>query len=64
MVKDIIKFYKTFQTGKPDPTISIRQYLENHQYSKEFIDYHFIPLISISGLRLIKILLTNHYQAL
>ena len=46
MVKDIIKFYKTFQTGKPDPTISIRQYLENHQYSKEFIDYHFIPLIS------------------
>ena len=46
MVNDIIKFYKTFQTGKPDPKISIRQYLENHQYSKEFIDYHFIPLIS------------------
>jgi predicted NAD/FAD-binding protein len=46
MVKDIIKFYKTFQIGKPDPKISIRQYLESHQYSKEFIDYHFIPLIS------------------
>ena len=46
MVKDIIKFYKTFQTGKPNPKISIRQYLENHHYSEEFIHYHFIPLIS------------------
>ena len=46
MVKDIIKFYKTFQTGKPDPKISIREYLKSHRYSKEFIDFHFIPLIS------------------
>jgi len=46
MVKDIIKFYKTFQTGKPDPKISIREYLQSHRYSKEFINFHFIPLIS------------------
>ena len=46
MIKDIIKFYKTFQTGKPDQKISIRQYLDRHHYSKEFIEFHFIPLIS------------------
>ena len=40
MLKDIIKFYKTFQTGKPDPKISIREYLQSHRYSKEFIDFH------------------------
>jgi len=46
MIKDIIKFYKTFQTRKPDQKISIRQYLDRHHYSKEFIEFHFIPLIS------------------
>ena len=46
MVRDIIKFYKTFQKGKADPKISLRQYLDKNNYSKEFIDFHFIPLIS------------------
>ena len=59
MVKDIIKFYKTFQTGKPDQKISIREYLKSHRYSKEFIDFHFIPLISSIWSTLIKILLIN-----
>ena len=46
MIKDIVKFYKTFQNNKPDQSISIRQYLDRHHYSKEFIEFHFIPLIS------------------
>ena len=46
MLKDIVKFYKTFQNNKPDQSISIRQYLDRHHYSKEFIEFHFIPLIS------------------
>jgi len=46
MLKDILFFYKKFQTKNISSDISIRQYLETQKYSQEFIYNHFLPLIS------------------
>ena len=46
MLKDIVKFYKTFQNKNISSDISIRQYLETKKFSNEFVYNHFLPLIS------------------
>ena len=46
MLIDIVYFYKTFQNKNISSNISIRQYLETKRYSSEFINNHFLPLIS------------------
>ena len=46
MLKDIVYFYKYFQNNNVTSSISIRQYLESKKFSSEFINNHFLPLIS------------------
>ena len=46
MLKDIIYFYKYFQNNSIASSVSIRQYLESKKFSDEFINNHFLPLIS------------------
>ena len=46
MLKDIIYFYKYFQNNSIASPVSIRQYLESKKFSDEFINNHFLPLIS------------------
>jgi len=46
MLKDILYFYKKFQTKNISSDITIRQYLETQKFSQEFIYNHFLPLIS------------------
>ena len=46
MIKDIIRFYKKFQTNVPNSTITVEDYCINNNYSKSFIEFHLLPLIS------------------
>ena len=46
MLIDIIYFYKSFQKKNVTDEISIKQYLDNKNFSNEFIYNHFLPLIS------------------
>ena len=64
MLKDIVKFYKTFQNNKPDQSISIRQYLDRHHYQKNLSNFISVLLFPAFGLRLIKIPWINLYQVL
>ena len=46
MLKDIVFFYKKFQNSNVSTNLSIKDYLNTHTYSDEFINNHFLPLIS------------------
>lgn len=46
MLIDIVRFYKTAPgfLKKPDPEVSLEQYLQKHHYSKSFIENHIFPM--------------------
>ena len=47
MFKDIIKFYKSCdQINKYDEKITLGQFLEKRKWSKEFINFHLVPMVS------------------
>jgi len=47
MFKDIIKFYKSCdQINKYDKKITLGQFLEKKKWSKEFINFHLVPMVS------------------
>ena len=47
MFFDIIKFYKKFDNfNELDEEITLGDYLKKEKVSKEFIDYHLIPMVS------------------
>ena len=47
MFKDIIKFYKSCdQINKYDEKITLGQFLEKKKWSKEFINFHLVPMVS------------------
>ena len=46
MLKDIVFFYKKFQKSNVSTELSIKDYLNTHSYSQEFINNHLLPLIS------------------
>ena len=47
MFKDIIKFYKSCdQLNKYDKKITLGQFLEKKKWSKEFINFHLVPMVS------------------
>ena len=46
MIKDIIRFYKKFQKKSPIPNITLEDYCIQNNYSKAFMDFHLLPLIS------------------
>ena len=46
MIKDIFRFYKKFQKNSSVPNITIEDYCVQNNYSKAFIDFHLLPLIS------------------
>ena len=46
MIIDIIRFYKKFQTTTNVPEMTIEDYCLKNNYSKAFINFHLLPLIS------------------
>ena len=47
MVFDIVKFYKKFDNSKEiHEEITLGEYLNKENHSKEFINYHLIPMVS------------------
>jgi predicted NAD/FAD-binding protein len=48
LLRDLIRFYNESEnkSALAPPNLTVGQFLEEHQYSKSFIDLHLIPLIS------------------